>query len=127
MVKGLVLKNKFEIKSKYNVYRYYSSISSFCILINNILKSKKNLKFKNKSLIVNFTSDKVLSLTSLANYILKFQRFSKLNIFFKYSKLAKVKKINFTSKFLNKLYFKKDRFFNNEIEKLSFYVRRNFK
>ena len=92
MVKGLVLKNKFEIKSKYNVYRYYSSISSFCILINNILKSKKNLKFKNKSLIVNFTSDKVLSLTSLANYILKFQRFSKLNIFFKYSKLAKVKK-----------------------------------
>ena len=41
MVKGLVLKNKFEIKSKYNVYRYYSSISSFCILINNILKSKK--------------------------------------------------------------------------------------
>ena len=61
MVKGLVLKNKFEIKSKYNVYRYYSSISSFCILINNILKSKKNLKFKNKSLIVNFISDKVLS------------------------------------------------------------------
>ena len=127
MVRDLVLKKKFKIKSKYNVYRYYRSISSFCILINNILKSKKIFKFKRKSLIVNFTSDKVLSLTNLANYILKFQRFNKLKIFFQYSKLSKVKKINFSSKFLNKLYFKKDRFFNNEIEKLSFYVKQNFK
>ena len=127
MVRDLVLKKKFKVKSKYNVYRYYRSISSFCILINNILKSKKIFKFKRKSLIVNFTSDKVLSLTNLANYILKFQRFNKLKIFFQYSKLSKVKKINFSSKFLNKLYFKKDRFFNNEIEKLSFYVKQNFK
>ena len=127
MVKDLVLKKKFKIKSKYNVYRYYSSITSFCIFIKNVLKSKTILRFKNKSLIVNFISDKVFSLTELTNYVLKFKKFSKFKVLFEHAKLSEENKVNFSSKFLNKLYNKKDKFFYLEIKKLFIYVRQNFK
>ena len=95
MIKSLVLKKNFKINSSRDVYRYYSSIQSFCVFIKNILKKKNTLTFKNKSLIVNFTSDKVLSLTTLVNYIHKIKKFENCKIFYKHQKLRKEKKIDF--------------------------------
>jgi len=88
------------------------------------IEKKNTLTFKNKSLIVNFTSDKVLSLTTLVNYIHKIKKFENCKIFYKHQKLRKEKKINFSSKFINKLYLKKDKFFYNEIMKLIQYVKK---
>ena len=79
---------------------------------------------KNKSLIVNFTSDKVMSLTNLVNYIREIKKFKKCKIFYKHKKLKKEKKMNFSSKFIDKLYLKKDKFFYNEIKKLTQYVKK---
>jgi UDP-glucose 4-epimerase len=124
MIKSLVLKKNFKINSTRDVYRYYSSIQSFCVFIKNILKKKKTLTFKNKSLIVNFTSDKVMSLTNLVNYIREIKKFKKCKIFYKHKKLKKEKKMNFSSKFIDKLYLKKDKFFYNEIKKLTQYVKK---
>jgi len=125
MVKDLTLKKEFLIKSKFNVYRCYSSVANFCNFIKKILDNKANfINIKNNE-IINFTSDKSLNLKGLASYIKKTGLFEKSKIIFQ-NKLIYKKKIYFSSKFINKFYNKKDKFFLDEIKKIKFYVRKNF-
>ncbi len=126
MIKDLVTKKQFIIKSKFNVYRCYSSVTSFCILIKKILDQKQNLYFIERNKIINFTSNKILNLENLVNYIKKTGLFKKSKIIFQNKVLFKERKIHFSSKFTNKLYSKKDKFFLNEIKKINFYVKKNF-
>ena len=126
MIKNLVTKKQFVIKSKFNVYRCYSSVASFCILIKKILDQKQNLYFIERNKIINFTSNKILNLENLVNYIKKTGLFKNSKIIFQNKVLFKERKIHFSSKFTNKLYSKKDKFFLNEIKKINFYVKKNF-
>ncbi len=126
MIKELVLKKQFTIKSKFNVYRCYSSVSSFCIFIKKILDQKKNLNFINGNKIINFASDKTLNLKNLTNYMKNTDLFKKSKIIFKNKVLLKKTKIKFSSKLINKLYKKEDKFFYDEIKKISFYVKKHF-
>mgnify|MGYP007000425636 CR=1 len=71
---------QFTIKSKFNVYRCYSSVSSFCIFIKKILDQKKNLNFINGNKIINFASDKTLNLKNLTNYMKNTDLFKKSKI-----------------------------------------------
>lgn len=125
MIKDLILKKKFTIKSKFNVYRYYSSVSNFCNFLKKILDDQENLMIKKDKEIINFTSDKSLNLRSLVSYMKKTRLFKKSKIIFQ-NKLILKKKIYFSSKFANKFYNKKDKFFLDEVKKIKLYVRKNF-
>ena len=80
--KDLIKKKQFIIKSKFNVYRCYSSVTSFCIFIKKILDQKRNLHFIDRNKIINFTSNKILNLENLVDYIKKTGLFKKSKIIF---------------------------------------------
>ncbi len=123
-IKGLIEKNKFIIKSKENNYRNYSSVQSFNeFVLNIILKFSNSKKFPK---IMNYCSEKNISITEICNILTKKINDDKKKLLFKYSKLKKIKKTIFTSKHQKRFKKLKDKYFHLELKKLIQYTRKSY-
>ena len=127
MIKEILIRGKYLIRSPVNTNRYYSSIESFCIFIENLIKKSKNIEFNKKIMIINFLSNKSMNLVNLTKYILHNLNKEKKIVKFKYKKLKKENLINFCSIYKKKFFSSKDKYFSDEIIKTISYVKKNFK
>ena len=125
VTKDLVTKNKFQVKSKENNYRNYSSIESFSEFIYRLLIKKK--KFQKLPKIINYCSDKNINITEICNKINRYINNKKNRIFFKHPRIKKVKKTYFSSKYQTEFKDFKDKYFFQELKNLIKYVKKNFK
>ena len=127
MIKDIVQKGEFTIKSKKNNYRTFSSIESFCNFISKVIANRK--KLKKKYSVINFSSKHNYSLIDLSIKISKMiKKNYKINFIIKqkYKKMIKVKPFKYLSKFQNQFYSKNDIFFDKEIKNLTNYCLKNF-
>ena len=121
-IKNLIEKNKFIVKSKENSYRNYSSIQSFNeFVLNIILKLENSKKFPK---IMNYCSEKNISIIEICNILNKKIKNNKKKLLFKHSKLKKIKKTIFTSKHQKHFKNLKDKYFNLELKNLIQYTRK---
>ena len=117
---------KFTVKSNLNVFRYYSSIESFCEFIF-LLIYKKNL-FKKNFNVVNFTSNKKFHINNLLNFVQKkLVKFFKIKIIinYKYPIMKKQKIFKFTSTLQKKIYKVEDKNFLKEVKFISNNIKKN--
>lgn len=119
-----VAENKIiSIKSRYNEYRYYSSMRMFNEFLLKILKNLNKINFKNRIKIFNYFVDQCFNILELLDIIQK-KIFSKkiIKVKFKYKNL--IKKEKFSLKTFNKKFLPaKDKFFTNEIIKTYNYYK----
>jgi nucleoside-diphosphate-sugar epimerase len=126
MIKEILTNGKYLIHSPVNTIRYYSSIESFCIFIENLIKKSRDIEFSKKIIIINFLSNKSMNLVNLTKNILNhLNRKKKKIVKFKYKKLKKDSLINFRSIYTNKFFSNKDKYFSDEIKKTISYVKKN--
>ena len=125
VAKDLITKNKFQVKSKENSYRNYSSIESFSEFIYRLILTRE--KFKKLPKIINYCSEKNINITEICNVIKKNINNKKNRILFKYPEIKKVKKTYFSSKYQTDFKNLKDKYFFQELRNLIKYIKKNFK
>ena len=125
IVKELTINKKFEVLSKNNNYRNYSSMKSFCEFIFNIIS--KVDKFKKIPKIINYCSDKNMNILEIIKIILKKINNKKSNIFFKHTKINKVDKSFYKSKYQKMFKRINDKFFSEELANLIIHSKKYFK
>lgn len=124
IVKDLITKNKFKIKSSRNEYRNYSSIKSFCEFIYSIINKidRKNEIPK----IINYCSELNVNITEIVKIIVKSINDKRNKILFKYPNIKKTNKIFFRSKYQNKFKNIRDKYFKEEMRNLISYSKTFF-
>ena len=111
------------IKSRYNEYRYYSSMKMFNVFLIKILKNLNKINFKNRIKIYNYFVNQCFNILELLDIIQK-KIFPKklIKVKFKHKNLKKREKFSLNS--LNKDFLPaKDKFFGNEIIKTYNYYK----
>ena len=124
IVKDLITKKRFKIKSSMNEYRNYSSIKSFCEFIFNII-NKINRKNKIPK-IINYCSEKNINIIEITKIIVKSINDKRNKILFKYPNIKKTKKIFFRSKYQNRFKNIRDKYFKEEMKSLIYYSKSFF-
>ena len=79
VAKDLITKNKFQVKSKENSYRNYSSIESFSEFIYRLILTRE--KFKKLPKIINYCSEKNINITEICNVIKKISIIKKIEYY----------------------------------------------
>ncbi len=125
IVKDLIIKNEFQVRSQEDSYRNYSSIESFSKFVYRVILKINRLKKSPQ--IINYCSDKNISITEICNIILKAINNKKNKISYKFKKLKKVKKTYFSSKYQTQFKKIKDEYFSQELRNLIKYTKKNFK
>jgi len=125
LIQNSITRKSLNINAKKNYYRTYSSIESFCDFFFKLLKFlTKKKKFPT---VINYTSNKVYSIKSIINIIIKKLIKKKIfneKIIFK-KKIEEDKKIIFKSLYQSKIKKISDKFFDKEISALIDYCKKN--
>ncbi len=123
IIKNLSENKIFRVKSNIDQFRYYSSIQSFCVFMNNLIKKRLKIKFSNNNFIVNYTSNYNLSIKQLITIILKKLKKRENLIQFKNKKMLKGLKRSYLSIHQKKFSNLNDKYFLTEIEHLKNYFK----
>ena len=125
LAKNLINKKKTVINSKFDQYRTYSSLESFNYFIFFLVKKINTLKFKDNSLIMNYTTNYNLKISEVIKILLK--RYKKSNSFVKFknkSFLLSVRKKQFTSLYQKRIKSEIDKYFLSELDNLKNYLKK---
>tara|TARA_B100001059_G_scaffold236757_1_gene289833 strand:+ start:9293 stop:10156 length:864 start_codon:yes stop_codon:yes gene_type:complete len=123
IIKNLSENKIFKVKSNVDQYRYYSSIQSFCVFINNLIQKRSTIKFNNNNFIINYSSNYNLSIKQLITIILKRVKEGKNLIEFENKKMLKGFKRSYLSFYQKKFSDLKDNYFLTEIDQLKKYFK----
>lgn len=115
IIKKVAENKTISIKSRYNEYRYYSSMKMFNVFLIKILKNLNKINFKNRMKIYNYSVGQCFNILELLDILQKKIFPNKIiKLKFKYKNLIKKEKFLLTSLHKNFLPIK-DKFFTHEI------------
>ena len=119
-----IAKNKtISIKSRYDEYRYYSSITMFNEFLLKILKNLNKIKFINRVKTFNYFVEKCCNISGLLNTVQE-KIFPNKIIKVKFKHKNLIKKDKFILKSINKKFLpNKDKYFKDEIIKTFNYYK----
>ncbi len=123
ILKNLANNKIISIKSRYNEYRYYSSMKMFNEFLLKILKNLNKINFINRIKIYNYFVDQCFNILELLNIIQR-KIFPNKIIKVKFKHKNLIKKERFLLKSLDKKFLpNKDKFFKDEIIKTYNYYK----